>query len=191
VAPARSATLTSQEREALVKDLEQTRSAFLAAVQGLSEAQFRFKPAPERWSIAEVAEHIAVSEERIAANVTDKIMRTATAPEVLAAVQHDDERISRLVHDRTNRRQAPEMLRPTGRFPSLQEVQAAFGQSRDKTVAYVQTTQDDLRGHAGTHPALKALDGYQWLLLLSAHCARHTEQIEEVKADPRFARLSP
>ena len=30
------------------------------------------------------------------------------------------------------------------------------------------------------------MDGYQWLLLLSAHSGRHTEQIEEVKADPNF-----
>jgi len=179
-------TLTAAEREALVKDLEQTRSAFLASVQGLSEAQFRYKPAPDRWSVAEVAEHIAVSEDRMAKNVTDKMMRTPTAPELLAQVQHDDERIRQILKDRSNKRQAPEMLRPTGRFPSLTQVQAAFTQRRDQTLAYVRDTKDDLRGHAAAHPALKALDGYQWLLLMSAHCARHTAQIEEVKADPRF-----
>jgi hypothetical protein len=29
-------------------------------------------------------------------------------------------------------------------------------------------------------------DGYQWLVLISAHSARHTLHIEEVKADPNF-----
>jgi hypothetical protein len=46
----------------------------------------------------------------------------------------------------------------------------------------VKTTDDSLRQHAAAHPALKMLDGYQWLLLLSAHTERHTLQIEEAKA---------
>lgn len=52
---------------------------------------------------------------------------------------------------------------------------------RDKTVAYVKDTADDLYGHAGP-PVFKVLDGYQWILLLSGHAARHTAQIDEVKA---------
>ncbi len=47
-------------------------------------------------------------------------------------------------------------------------------------------TQDDLRAHSAPHPVLKTIDAYQWLLLLSAHSARHAAQIEEVKADPNF-----
>jgi hypothetical protein len=34
----------------------------------------------------------------------------------------------------------------------------------------------------------KLLDGYQWLLLLSAHTERHTAQIAEVKAHTGFPR---
>jgi len=51
---------------------------------------------------------------------------------------------------------------------------------------YIRTTNDDLCDHFYTHPAFGVLDGYQWLLLLSSHSARHTEQIEEVKADRNF-----
>ena len=51
---------------------------------------------------------------------------------------------------------------------------------------YVRTTNDDLRDHFGPHPTLGTLDGYQWILLISAHSERHTKQIEEVKADPNF-----
>lgn len=182
------ATLSDAERASAVKDLEASRQAFLASLQGLSEAQFRFKPAPDRWSVAEVAEHIAVSEDLLFGMVTQKIMSTPTPPELLAQVQHDDERLRQQVIDRSTPRKAPEMLNPTGRFPTPDAVRAAFGQSRDRTVAYVQSTKDDLRGHAGPHPLLKALDAYQWLLLLSAHSARHTAQIEEVKADPKFPR---
>jgi hypothetical protein len=36
------------------------------------------------------------------------------------------------------------------------------------------------------HPMLKTIDAYQVMLLLSAHCERHTAQIDEVKADPHY-----
>ena len=180
--------LTAAEREAAVKDLNDSRQAFLASLQGLSEAQYRFKPAPDRWSVAEVAEHITLSDERIFGLFMDKVMAAPTDPKLLAQVQHDDARLRTLVTDRSHKVQAPEVLKPTGRFPTLEALQTAFGQGRDKIVVYVQNTQDDLRGHAAPHPLFKALDGYQWLLLLSAHCARHTAQIAEVKADPNFPR---
>jgi hypothetical protein len=185
---AAAATLTEPEREAAVKDLEATKSAFLTSIQGLSEAQFKWKASPERWSVAEAAEHIAVSEERLLGMITDKLLKEKTKPELLAQVQKDDDKLKQAVLDRTNKRQAPEMLKPTGRFPTVAAVTAAFTESRGKTVAFVQNTKEDLRGHASPHPILKALDGYQWVLLLSAHSARHTAQIEEVKADPNFPR---
>jgi hypothetical protein len=63
---------------------------------------------------------------------------------------------------------------------------AHFKQSRDRNIAYLQTTQDDLRSHFLDHPAMKTLDAYQWMLLVSAHSERHTSQINEVKMDPNY-----
>jgi hypothetical protein len=78
------------------------------------------------------------------------------------------------------------MLRPTGRFATETELIKAFEDNRSATMDYLRTTNDDLRDHFFDHPAFGTLDGYQWLLLISAHSARHTAQIEEVKADPNF-----
>lgn len=183
-----AAALTPQEREAAVKDMEDSRRAFVASLDGLTEAQYRYKPAADRWSIAEVAEHIAVSEESLFGLVTEKILKAPTTPELLSQVSRDDNALRQMVSDRSHKVQAPEMLRPSGRFPTKETVAAAFNSSRDKAVAFVKNTQEDLRGHAFPHPVLKALDGYQWLLLVSAHSARHTAQILEVKADPKFPR---
>ena len=46
-------SLTAADREKAVQYLEQTRAGVLAATQGLSDAQMKFKSAPDRWSIAE------------------------------------------------------------------------------------------------------------------------------------------
>jgi uncharacterized damage-inducible protein DinB len=178
--------LTKDERERGLTELQATRKLFLESVTGLSEAQWNFKPAPEVWSVGEVAEHIAVSEDTIFGMVTEKIMKGPAEPDKKAEVQGKDQIILEKVVDRSVKVQAPEILRPTHRFASQQALVDHFKESRDRTIAYVANTQDDLRSHFGDHPLLKTMDGYQWLLLLSSHSHRHTLQIEEVKANPNF-----
>lgn len=184
-APAK-ATLTDEERKAAVAYLEETRQKFLASLQDLSEAQWKFKPAPDRWSVAEVAEHIALSEDLILGLITGQIMKSPAAPEKKAAVKGKEEMLRKMLPNRSQKAQAPEVLKPTNRWATQAELVKDFQASRDKTVKYVQTTQDDLRSHFGPHPVFKDLDGYQWLFLLAGHSERHTEQIKEVKADPSF-----
>jgi uncharacterized damage-inducible protein DinB len=178
--------LTKDERESALSELQATRKLFLESVTGLSDAQRNFKPAPEVWSVGEVAEHIAVSEDMIFGMVTEKIMKGPAEPDKKAGVQGKDQIILEKLVDRSTKVQAPEVLRPTHRFASQQALVDHFKESRDRTIAYVANTQDDLRSHFGDHPLLKTMDGYQWLLLLSAHSHRHTLQIEEVKANPNF-----
>ncbi len=181
-----STTITSEERDAALKSLQATHDAFLASIAGLSEKQWRFKPAPDRWSAAEVSEHIAVAESSIFGIVRQKFMAGPAMPEKRAAVKVTDEQVLKMVPDRTHKAQAPEFLRPTGRWANREEVTHAFEEARKATMDYVRTTQDDLRDHFGPHPVFGLLDSYQWILFISAHSERHTKQIEEVKADPNF-----
>jgi uncharacterized damage-inducible protein DinB len=185
-APAEKSALTPEERQAAIKYLEETRQKVLDSLKDLSDAQWKFKPAPERWSAAEVAEHIAVSEETLLGLVTDRVMKSPVAPEKKEAAKGKDELVRNSVTNRSVKVQAPEMLRPTNRFKTREEMLKAFNASRDKTIEYVKTTQDDLRGHFGAHPIFKDLDAYQWLLLISGHSERHSLQILEVRADTNF-----
>ena len=178
--------LTKDERERGLSELQATRKLFLESVTGLSEAQWSFKPAPEVWSVGEVAEHIAVSEDMIFGLITEKIMKGPAEPDKKAEVRGKDQVILEKVVDRSVKVQAPEMLRPTHRFATQLALMDHFKESRERTIAYVASTQDELRSHFGDHPLLKTMDGYQWVLLLSAHSHRHTLQIEEVKANPNF-----
>ena len=178
--------LTPQEREAALKSFQETRDNFLKSIAGLSQKQWTFKPAPDRWSVAEVSEHITVSESGIFGLVQKQIMTSAAAPEKRDQVKGKDAMIAEKVPDRSHKVQAPEFLRPTGRWATQAELTKAFEDSRAATMEYIRTTNDDLRDHFFDHPVLGTMDGYQWLLLISAHSARHTAQIEEVKADPNF-----
>jgi hypothetical protein len=179
-------TLTPEEREVALKSLQATRDAFLKSIAGLSEQQWKFKPAPDRWSVAEVSEHIAISESTLLGLVQGKIMASPAAPEKRADDKFTDQQILAMIPDRSHKAQAPEFLKPTNRWATREELVSAFEKSRDATIDYVRTTNDDLRDHFGPHPTLGTLDAYQWILLISAHSERHTKQIEEVKADPNF-----
>ena len=183
-----STGLTDAERQRAVEYLEQTRKDLRAAVDGLSEEQWKFKAAPERWSIAETAEHIARAEETIWQLVSEKMMKSPAAPdpEKRAATKGKDETIVKGVPDRSRKAEAPERLQPTGRWATPAETLEAFESTRGAAIAYLRETQEDLRGRFEEHPFLKTMDAYQWLLFNGAHSKRHAAQILEVKADPNF-----
>ncbi len=180
------ATLTPEEREAALKLFQTTHDNFVKSISGLSQKQWTFKPAPDRWSVAEVAEHITVSETTIMGLIQHPLMQSPAAPEKREQVKGKDQMLLQRVPDRSHKAQAPEMLRPTGRWASEADLATAFEDARKANMDYVRTTNDDLRDHFFDHPAFGTLDGYQWLLLLATHSGRHTAQIEEVKADPNF-----
>jgi hypothetical protein len=72
--------LTAQELEQARLFLQQTQNAVVGATKGLSEAQWRFKPAPDRWSIAETLDHIVIVQERVLGPVLDKLADAPAPP---------------------------------------------------------------------------------------------------------------
>src|ERR1700736_1097975 len=108
-------TLTQADREKAEQYLQQTRDGVVAATKGLSEAQMKFKPAPDRWSVAETLEHITLAEDFLLLNDKDKIMK-APAGATDRDTAKIDAMVLAMVPDRTQKRQAPGPLVPTGRW---------------------------------------------------------------------------
>src|SRR5262249_14675525 len=59
---ASDAAISSSERAHAIQLLNDSEKEFLAMVDGLTEAQWNYKPAPDRWSVGETAEHIVLAE---------------------------------------------------------------------------------------------------------------------------------
>jgi DinB superfamily len=181
---AHSQSLTQADRDRAMKYLESTKQGVIDATTGLSDAQWNFKPAPDRWSAAEVMEHIAAAEGFLREMIEDKVMSAPPRPEG-EDVHAIDEGVLTMVPDRSHKAQAPDPLKPTNRYGSPQGSLKEFVDSRAKTETFL-TTHDDLRAHAIDSPIGKKLDAYEWVLFIGAHSERHTKQILEVKADPNF-----
>ena len=178
--------VSKAERDRLVKHLKQTEKNLKKETKGLSTEQWNFKQAPDRWSVKECLEHITLSEDFLYQHVTDRVMKSPAAPEKYdaAKAKENDEKILKIIPDRSQKAQAPEPLRPSGKWATPDEMWKHFATSRKKTIGYAKT-EPDLRLHFLDSP-VGGQDGYQWLLFLSAHVERHTKQIQEVKADANF-----
>jgi hypothetical protein len=179
-----SQSVTQADRDRALKYLESTKQGVLDATAGLSEAQWNFKPGPDRWSVAEVTEHIATAEGFLRGMIVEKVMTAPPRPDG-DDVTAIDELVLTAVPDRTQHRQAPEPLKPANQYGSPQASLKQFIESRGVTEDFLRT-HDDLRAHAIDGPLGKKLDAYEWVLFIGAHSARHTKQILEVKADPNF-----
>lgn len=175
--------VTQAEKDKALQYLETTKKNILEATKGLSEAQWNFKAAPDRWSVAQVMEHIAASEDFIRGMVKEKVMM-APAGDPGRDVKKTDEAVLMMVPDRTTKAQAPEPLVPTNRFGAPEGSLKHFLESRTATEDFLKTTTD-LRSHVADSP-LGKLDGYEFVLFIAAHSERHTKQINEVKADSNF-----
>jgi len=179
------AQLAQGERDRAMSYLHATRKQFIDSLADVTPAQWKWKPSPEVWSIAEVAEHIALSEDTIFGLVKGTV--AAPVDEAAAAkAKGKDEMLMKGIVDRSRKAQAPEMLKPTNKWKNAKELVAHFKASRDNTIEYVKTTGDDLRKHVRPHPAFQELDAYQWILLIAGHSERHILQLNEVKTLPGY-----
>lgn len=176
--------MTSTDRESVLKSLSESRERLLATVEGLTREQRQYRPAPGRWSVGEIVEHLTMVEKSVLGLVTKTL---ESAPDGSKRSAMGDEALVADVAGRITRFAAPEFVAPKGQLQD-DELLSQFLAARENTSKFVTTSNADLRRHFFPHPIFGELDCYQWLLLLGAHCDRHRVQSEEVKASPGFPR---
>lgn len=178
-------TLTKQERKFVVNHLKDTKTDLLKSVKGLSEAQLNYKQSPDRWSIKECFYHLTLAETGFWAMLEASMKEPAT-PQKRSEIKISDEDLLKAITNRADKAKAPEPLLPgKANWQSVDEAVAAFKLSRSQHIKYAKTTTEDLRNHLVQLP-FGWVDCYQLILGMSGHSNRHTQQINEVMADPGF-----
>src|SRR5260370_2870163 len=175
-------TLTDSERSFLVEQLQLSKKAFLASIDGVTEAQWKFKASPTSWSVAECAEHIILSEDFLF-KTSHGILKTPAVPRPETSNSEQDHKLVMMVGDRSHKATAPEPITPSGKFATPAEAAAAFTEKRDRNLEYAKTTTDDLRVHTVKGP-LGIMDSYQFLLLMPSHTRPHTDHINATHPNP-------
>jgi len=178
-------TLTKAERKQIIDYLKSSRDKVLKNNKGLSEAQLNFKPGPDRWSVREVTQHLALAENFLFDLIMNQVMKTPETPEKSADAAGRELKIMQVIPDRTSKFKAPEPIVPSdSRVPG--NAADTFKTRRDNTIKFIKGTNENLRAHFMDTPGMGPADAWQWFFFIAAHSERHNKQIEEVKADPNF-----
>lgn len=177
--------LSKKDKKFALAYFKETRKDLQDAIKNLSDAQLNWKPADSVWSVAECIEHIALAEKNLF-DFAQSSLKEAANPDKRKELKFATEQdVIKMITDRSFRVKTREGFIPTNQFGSAQKSMDAFIERRNNLIDYVKKTDDDLRNHFVTLP-FGIMDTYQFLIFLSAHTKRHTLQIEEVKANPRF-----
>ena len=176
--PQPAAEISTQKQE-LLSCLTRSRARVLEVLADVSDDLSGVRLAENSWSILECTEHVAVAERGMFMALERRIPNNG-APDYTK-----DALIKAVGADRTRKFSAPDRARPSGRFINIRDAVADFCGARDRTIAFLEQTDEDLRKSVAVH-LLGTFDAYQYLLIMAAHAERHALQIEEIKHCPAY-----
>src|SRR6266850_2107057 len=171
--------------EEVLNYLDSQRTALSEAVALVPTELRDQQPGSDRWSVAQVLQHLVIIEKRIGMGVTNWVgdaLARGLGPELETSSVLNSLDLA-LIADRSRRRNAPEEVRPNGdldaasAWTALEQTRAALrtGVLLGDGLALGEVIQ--------THPVLGPINLYQWLLFVAGHEARHTAQVREIAAE--------
>ena len=177
--------LSDAEKAELIGMLDSSAADFMKLIDGATEAQWKWKSSPDRWSIGECAEHILLSERMLYQTALDALASPAD-PEWATKTGGKAEFIKKVMPNRNpggaGGAQAPPEIVPSGTL-SHDEVVRRFNESRAEIKAFVEKLDAPAKQHIVTHPfpVFGDLNAYDWLIYVPLHTVRHSRQIIEVQ----------
>lgn len=165
----------------LVQFIDEQYNALRAAGEAVPRAVREVQPAPGRWSVAQVLDHVSRVNNMAAGLVARKLeeMRAGGAEQETATGSVVDGALLGKLNNRTVRRNAPEGALPAedARYDdACDALEASYRRMRDTFTAADGLALGTI--HA-PHPALGPLDLYQWGVAIGAHQGRHAAQVRE------------
>jgi hypothetical protein len=163
----------------VLTELEQARVTLRHAVEAVPETSRATRPGEGRWSVNEVLEHLSMVERRFTGVLATRIREAKEAG--LGAEENPRDPLSLELRtrlgDRTNRRNAPEAVIPSGTLDSgsawrsVEEARAALCELLRSNEGLALSTV------LHQHPVFGTLTAYQVAELIAHHERRHAKQI--------------
>jgi len=164
--------------------LDRQRAILRAAFESVPSPLQGSRPAPDRWSVAEIIQHLSIVEERIGRRLSQQIAEAQSAglpPETSEAPILPTLDLPRF-EDRSRRVSAPDFAVPT--IPMTADEAWDALEESTKLVREALRLGDgyDLGALNSPHPRLGQLSVYHWFAFIGAHEGRHAAQIRELAA---------
>jgi uncharacterized damage-inducible protein DinB len=188
---------------------ETVRRQITARVEALSEAQQTSHPTEGCWSVAEIIEHLWITEQNMVRLIGMLLNKAESAPAGNSSAQASDDAqgssgdatapgaaaptfkpfsLDHLVETiRDKKLTAPEQVRPGGQV-ALAESLANLQRTRATVESFHPRLEvANLDAATYPHPFFGELNASQWLAFIGHHEARHLRQIESLLEAPEFA----
>ena len=181
-------TTTDEGELENIFERQQTNTVELQSlIFNLNSEQLQFKPDDESWSIAEIVEHIVITD-RILLDRIKKAVKSGPNPEHREEITITEEDLLNIMLDRDRSGQASEILHPEGNYKSFRMAIEKFVAGQHNFREYLKeiSTEKNLRNYVIDDMPFGSMDALQVALLSTAHAQRHFLQIEEVKAHGDF-----
>jgi hypothetical protein len=155
------------------------RERLRAAVAEIPDEIANARPAGEKWSVAEIVEHVAMVNAG-ALRICERLLRKAAEANGGVEVRMSDNFLQKAGEIASMKVEAPEMVRPSGARSirdSLEDLSAL-----ELKYAEAKPLFETLDGSTLTfpHPFFGDITAHEWLGLSGGHEARHIKQIEKV-----------
>jgi uncharacterized damage-inducible protein DinB len=158
------------------------RSALLSGACALPRSRWTERPAPDRWSVVELFEHLYRVEHSCARVIAKGVAeaREAGHPAEVSTTSVLGALDEFKLRDRTEKRVAPERAAPTGEW-SPEQAFAMLTASRAELHDAIRAADGLALGSIHqTHARLGEIDLYKWILFVGEHEARHAQQAAEI-----------
>lgn len=173
---------TTADRQYTLDNMKRTRDELVKETQNLTPGQWAFHESADRWSIGEIVEHLALWE--IIWNREISIgVRNKPTPELNASSRPDSYYNEFIMEDAKHN--ASDYTKPTG-FVEGKNNLAFFLRNHAINLAFVETTQADLRAHFEFTGTPNPRNMHQVLIFQWGHVDRHLRQIRKVKTHPNY-----
>lgn len=133
------------------------------------------KTSEAEWSVAEVVEHLVLTEEGMAKVVGSSKGSVDDKPRI-----YDTEKLLRFFVNREVKIKAPTMVLPVGNVTSVHQGLAMIHANRMRLQEAIDNGKINWAVNAVPHPILGELNKREWFEILILHMERHRLQIEEI-----------
>ncbi|MBC7572064.1 MAG: DinB family protein [Spirosoma sp.] len=174
------------DRQYTLDNLRRTRNDIIRETENLSPAQWAFHESPDRWSIGEVVEHLALWEiiwaREVQIGISNKPM-----PELNQTCKADSNYVIWIMEP--NPHKSPDFSRPTGFIEGRNNL-AFFLKLREQTIGFVEKTKADMRAYFELTQTDNPRNMHQVYIYQWGHVDRHLRQIRKIKQHPNYPATS-
>lgn len=176
---------TETDRQYLVENLVRSRDELVKETEGLSHKQWSFKELPDRWSINQVVEHLAIWELLFCRDIS-RSLGGKPQPEFNANSKLDSYYttfiMEETVHVTTDFTKPFTYTVPMG-INDLKNNLAWFQKMRNESVSYIKIAKEDLRSYYRNSGSDNI---HQVYIYVFGHVDRHLRQIKKVKQHANY-----